>query len=138
MKLCKNLKKLDFESKIGSQHQGVGCWANTDLFVICGEQKLNGDIATEDGDYLRGYNEDLERSRSRIRNLNSNPPTYPETWNDCNDRQKRLVLYHKVFRLLYKIGKRGVRVRLPSCIVGRIKRRWKYNIVADEGVVESL
>ena len=51
------------------------------------------------------------------------------------------TLFHgKIYllRLLYKIGKRGVRVRLPSCIVRRIKRRWKYNIVADEGVVESL
>ena len=106
--------------------------------MICGEQKRNGDIANQDGDYLREYNKDLERSRSRIRNLNSNPPTYPETWNDCNDRQKRLVLYYKVFRLLYKIGKRGTCFRLPSCIVHRIKRRWKYHITADEGVVESL
>ena len=65
------------------------------------------------------------------------PLSFCSLWNDCNDRQKRLVLYHKVFRLLYKIGKKGVRVRLPSCVVRRIKRRWKHHIVPDEGVVES-
>ena len=43
----------------------------------------------------------------------------------CTNKQKRLVLYHKLFRFLYGYGQHGVRVVLPTCCVLRIQNTYR-------------
>ena len=33
---------------------------------------------------------------------------------------------------MYGYGQSGVRITLPSCVVSRIKRRWKSDFIEDE------
>jgi len=48
----------------------------------------------------------------------------PKELVDCTGRQKRVAMYLKIFRNIYGIGKNGVRVDLPACIVARVRRTW--------------
>merc|ERR1719397_2361185 len=41
------------------------------------------------------------------------------------NKQKRLILYHKLFRYLYGVGQQGVRVVLPTCCVLRIQNTYR-------------
>ena len=90
------------------------CWANTNIFA-------------HGGTMLVGNANDMRRSRNRIRQKRptDGPGEYTgdpvATWNLCNPKQKRLVCYHKLFQFLYGIGRRGVRIVLPSCCVLRIQ-----------------
>ena len=73
------------------------------------------------GSYLTATQEEVdEAARDRI---DSNAP-----FSQLTNRQKRLVLYLKLFRFLYGIGRSGVRIPLPRCLVARIRRLYH-----DEG-----
>ena len=56
----------------------------------------------------------------------------PDSWDDCNNNQKRLVLYYQCFRYFFGVGRSGVRVELPPCIVCSIRMRY-----ADQGDLEA-
>jgi len=67
-------------------------------------------------------------SKDRIRKLDKNgkkmynvdPPT--DFLSELmNNRKKRIVVYHKVYRWLYPKVKSGPRVILPSCVVGKVR-----------------
>ena len=90
------------------------CWALTDLME-------------KGGALLTGTRRDMNRSRNRVRTKlpTDGPGQYsgpPNTvFSECSMRQKRLVLYHKLYRFLYGIGRTGVRVVLPACCILRIQ-----------------
>merc|ERR1711964_216502 len=87
-----------------------GCWASHNLYNF------------EDGENLFGTPEDMKRSASRILDPQTKKPV--KEWRNCNNIQKKLVIYHKTFHHLHGVGKRGIRVVLPSCLVTRIKRKF--------------
>ena len=55
---------------------------------------------------------------------------------DCNNVQKRLVLYHKCFHFLYGYGHKGYKFP-PSCMVLRIQSKYKGDYIQDEEIVED-
>ena len=88
----------------------------------------------------------MERSSERVRSkLQSDGPgefTGPpvKSFIECNNKQKRLVCYHKLFRFLYGIGITGVRIELPPCCVLRIQNEYRdlrHPACAEEGFVEG-
>ena len=90
------------------------CWALTDLME-------------EGGVLLTGTRRDMNRSRNRVRTKlpTDGPGQYSgpsiTVFSECSMAQKRLVLYHKLYRFLYGIGRTGVRVALPACYILRIQ-----------------
>ena len=56
---------------------------------------------------------------------------------DCKDVQKRLVLYHKLFRHLYNEGRSGIRVDLPNCCKTKIQIQYKRDVDPEEGSFET-
>ena len=40
----------------------------------------------------------------------------PESLEDCSPAQRRLLSYRKVFRIIEGVGKKGRKVKLPSCV----------------------
>ena len=40
----------------------------------------------------------------------------PDSLDNCNPAQKRLICYKKIFMMVYGIGQTGVKVQMPSCI----------------------
>ena len=94
------------------------CWALTDLL------NDNGELLTiTDRDMIRSQNRLRTKLPSDERLQYSGPPV--TVTDNCTNRQKRLVLYHKLFRFLYGVGQHGVRVVLPSCCVLRIQNTYK-------------
>ena len=93
------------------------CWAATDLME-------------EDGALLRGIEADMRHSKDRQKTkLDTDGPgqyTGPPVTSsyECSMAQKRLVLYHKLFRFLYGFGRKGVRIALPACCVLRIRNSY--------------
>lgn len=77
------------------------------------------------GEMMIGNETDMRRSARRVLDNEGNSV---ETWADCNNAQKRIVLYHKTYRFLYGVGRHGIRVKLPSCIVNRIKITFPANM----------
>jgi len=56
----------------------------------------------------------------------------PATIEDASDPQKRLIAYLKIFRRIFGVGQRGVRIALPLCVVARVRR------VFPEGVSVAM
>ena len=48
----------------------------------------------------------------------------PASLADASDPQLRLIMYLKVFRKVYGVGQRGVRIQHPICVVAKIRRVW--------------
>ena len=100
-----------------------GCWTKNKLYDY------------ETGTQLIGNPDDMKRSSSRIIDPATKKPV--KEWCKATDTQKRLVIYHKTFFHLYGVGQRGIRVKLPSCIVTRIKRKYKNaNETENEGEID--
>ena len=82
------------------------------------------------GELLIGNEKDMTRASNRV--LTKLPSDEPGEYigppvvcfEECSNAQKRLVLYYKLFRFLYGIGLRGVRITLPSCCVLRIQAEY--------------
>ena len=115
------------------EHHGALCWSTTSLM-------------TQGGDLLTINNADMVRSRNRIRTKaeddSDDEYTGPPVTSIANLTQKqcRIVLYHQLFRFLNDIGRRGVRVVLPSCCVTLIQQSYsdpQEPASADESVFES-
>ena len=93
------------------------CWSVTELMAAGGA-------------LLLGNEKDMFRSRNRLKTkLPTDGPgqyTGPSIteFQICTNHQKRLVLYHKLYRFLYGVGRKGVRVVLPSCCIMRIQNTW--------------
>ena len=83
-----------------------GCWSLNEVYDL------------ETGNMLVGNEEDMKRSARRILGENGKPV---KLWKNTNCVQKRIICYHKCFNFLYGVGKRGIRVKLPSCLVALIK-----------------
>jgi len=69
----------------------------------------------------------MSRSKNRVKTKlpSDGPSEYNgppvKTFDECNSIQKRLVIYHKLYQWLYGLGRKGVRIPLPSCCVLRIQ-----------------
>ena len=98
-----------------------GCWSLNEIY----------DFKT--GCMLIGDNEDMKRSAKRILGENDKPV---KLWSSTNNVQKRIICYHKCFYFLYGVGKRGIRVKLPSCLAVLIKM--KYPEHENENVVDAM
>ena len=114
-------------------YDGASCWACTNLMK-------------EDGKLLTGTRVDMIRSSSRIRSklpsdgIGEYSGASIETFEECTNKQKRLVCYHKLYRFLYGVGRYGVRVALPSCCVLRIQNQFpdpEDPADIDEGFIEA-
>ena len=90
------------------------CWAVTELMA-------------QGGELLTGLPKDVIRSANRVKTKLPQDKKYEYTGEsvtdfvNCSNRQKRLVLYHKLFYFLYGVGRKGVRIVLLSCCVSRIQ-----------------
>ena len=131
--VCSGCLMSDRGAPNTSQTYTEECWALTDLMA-------------EGGALLIGLDEDMNRSRNRLKTKVSTdgPGEYsgpPVTnFSDCSMKQKRLVLYHKLYRFLYGIGRTGVRIALPACCILRIQLTYsdpKIPATIDEGFVED-
>ena len=115
------------------QYVGMPCWAMTTLM-------------SPGGELLTITDEDMIRSRGSIRTKTeddsdeeySGPPVTIIA--NLTKKQSRRVLYHKLFRFLYNIGRRGVRIVLPSCCVTVIQQAYidpSESASAEESIFES-
>ena len=104
------------------------CWAVTKLFE-------------HDGELLSGHRKDMRRSANRVRTKLQHDKNGEYTGHsitdfaNCSNPQKRLVLYHKLFHFLYGIGRKGVRIVLPSCCVLRIQN--EFSDPAEPATIEE-
>ena len=111
------------------EYQNYECWAATDMME-------------EDGPLQSGLDDDMLHSKDRLKTKLSidGPGQYSgpsvTTFAECSMVQKRLVLYHKLFRFLYGFGRRGVRVALPACCVLRIQNA--YSDPAEPATIEEI
>lgn len=67
----------------------------------------------------------------RTGRLSANVEAYgeaPRTLEHATDPQKRIVMYLKVFRNVYGLGQRGIRIDLPLCVVARIRRHFSGGV----------
>ena len=84
-------------------------------------------LMAKGGKLLTGYRKDMVRSANRVKTKlphDKNGEYTRDSITDsenCSSRQKRLVLYHKLYHFLYGIGRKSVRIVLPSCCVLRIQ-----------------
>ena len=111
----------------------ASCWAVTELMASGGR-------------LVTGNNTDMKRSAKRVRiQLQTDAKgeysgDAVSTFEDCNNRQKRLVLYHKLYFFLYGVGRTGIRIPLPSCCVLRIQNEYRDQdnpATAEEGIIED-
>ena len=109
------------------------CWATTDLME-------------ENGALLTGIDSDMRRSKNRLKTKlpGDGPGKYSghsvAPFAECSMAQKMLVLYHKLFRFLYRYGRKGVRIALPACCVLRIQNSYSDPIEAatmEESFIED-
>jgi hypothetical protein len=45
----------------------------------------------------------------------------PSSWAECNNAQKRLMLYAALHELIYRGGRKGQRDQMPECIKQRVR-----------------
>jgi hypothetical protein len=51
-------------------------------------------------------------------------PPRPLTWEECNNAQKRLMLYAAFHELVYRGGRKGQRDAMPECIKKRVREAY--------------
>ena len=107
MNICNNCHSTNTGSPLNNGHL-FGCWSQWNAGFSMNPANL--------GTYLLGTAADVQDARDRISSAGP--------WSSLTNRQKRLVLYLKLFRFLYGFGRSGVRIPLPRCLVARIRRMY--------------
>ena len=131
--MCNGCALTDRGCPKPSEYGEISCWAMTPLMAF-------------GGDLLIGNYKNMIQSSFRIKGKlpTDGPAEYtgpsPTRFEDCTNKQKRLVLYHKLFRFLYGVGHAGVRIALPACCVLRIQNAYPDPLdpaTFEEGFIED-
>ena len=96
--------------------------------VCCLDVAVGGDITYESEGVCEGEEaKQLLRAGVSVADfLRFSPRVFtkaprPLTWEECNDAQRRLMLYAAFHELIYRGGRKGQRDAMPECIKQRVR-----------------
>lgn len=89
------------------------------------------------GILLHGNERDLIIAKHRLTKFDKNlgkKYAMPTSFDSCTARQKRIIIYYKIYLHFYSSVSERIRVDLPTCMINRVREKYPRNFSEAEAM----